>query len=459
MSRRVYLFALLLLFAMTSVVPAANIFNYQGHLKKDGANYTGTADFYFAIYRKDGPTETFLWVNDGGDLGTLPPTGAVPVTVEDGQFSLDIGDTTLTNMSALPSTLFNEQAHLFMRVWVDAGEGIEQLNPDRAIHLGPGFGYESEDGLVIYVDDASGNDMYSGLTPGRAKKTIQAAVDALPPVLTGETIIQIADGTYTETVLMFGILISGDSASLTVQKDPSTTGDVILHPSSVRAIRVDGCATNRIKFVDITVQGSGTGAGIVTYGSTVGLYGCTFGNLANGIFADRGSDFLIIDCTVDDNTIGMNFQNGTYAIVKNSIVDHTTQNAIKIMYSSTVELYDTTAQNSGMSGIYTDSSRVHLWDCVLNNNGTAGTGHGLYCFSNAFATTSRMTSSNNNGAGVCAQRGGYVLLGEAPINITGNNYGLQGLSRGTIEYYSGRVIFSGNGTNQQTSSDGMIIVN
>ena len=49
---------------------------------------------------------------------------------------------------------------------------------------------------VCYVNAATGNDLADGSTPGTAKKTIQAGIDAV----TASGTVNVAAGTYNEDV-------------------------------------------------------------------------------------------------------------------------------------------------------------------------------------------------------------------------------------------------------------------
>ena len=59
--------------------------------------------------------------------------------------------------------------------------------------------------LTLYVNASSGNDSNDGLSSSKAKKTIQAAVDAIPKNLgVSSAFINVAAGTYNESVIISG---------------------------------------------------------------------------------------------------------------------------------------------------------------------------------------------------------------------------------------------------------------
>ncbi len=148
----------------------------------------------------------------------------------------------------------------------------------------------------LYVNTATGNDSNNGLTPGTAKKTIQAAVTTawtFPPSQYTIT-IHVADGTYTESVLTPSIpgpatVITGNVASpsnvvvnTSAGNSFTVTGPNTLTVKDLRATNsaVNSalfCATNGANMVTSnTVSGSVTssgwvflanGSGTVTVGS------------------------------------------------------------------------------------------------------------------------------------------------------------------------------------------------
>lgn len=106
--------------ALYSQVP--QLINYQGRIAVGGTNFTGTGQFQFALV--DGAGAATFWSNGVG-------TVAVPVTK--GLYSLLLGDTTLTNMAALPSSVFTN-TDVRLRVWFNDGvSGLQQLSPDQRI--------------------------------------------------------------------------------------------------------------------------------------------------------------------------------------------------------------------------------------------------------------------------------------------------------------------------------------
>jgi hypothetical protein len=115
-----------LLFLLPGMVKAQETVAYTGYLESAGAAFSGTARMKFAILDWTGAVT--LWSND--DTHNGQPLNAVNVLVNDGQFSVVLGDVSQTNMTAIPASIF-DGSDLFLRVWVDDGvNGFEQLAPD-----------------------------------------------------------------------------------------------------------------------------------------------------------------------------------------------------------------------------------------------------------------------------------------------------------------------------------------
>lgn len=123
---------------------------HQGVISVHGARFTGDGAFRFALVNAD--TNAYLWVNDGsGVVAPNAPTNAVTLAVINGVYNVRLGDASLTNMTALPSGVFEANDDVALRVWFDdgTGNGVHQLNPDQPIASAP-FAFHS----ATIADDA-----------------------------------------------------------------------------------------------------------------------------------------------------------------------------------------------------------------------------------------------------------------------------------------------------------------
>ena len=109
--------------------------NYQGRIAVNGAGFNGTGSFKFALVNAAGTTT--YWSNNGSSVAGLQPTAGVSLAVSNGVYSVQLGDTALANMSALPTGVF-DYAEVWLRVWFNDGvNGFEQIAPDQRLAAVP----------------------------------------------------------------------------------------------------------------------------------------------------------------------------------------------------------------------------------------------------------------------------------------------------------------------------------
>lgn len=122
----------LLLLAPTLLAQVPQLLNYQGRVTVGATNFDGTGSFKFALVDAAGTTS--YWSNDGTSAAGSQPTAAVTLTVTKGLYSVQLGDTTLPNMTAIPATVF-ANPDVRLRVWFDDGtaNGSQLLTPDQRL--------------------------------------------------------------------------------------------------------------------------------------------------------------------------------------------------------------------------------------------------------------------------------------------------------------------------------------
>jgi hypothetical protein len=107
------------------------VINYQGRIVAGGVNFNGTGQFKFALV--DGSGSPAYWTNDNSHLDGSEPGTAVTLTVTKGLYSVLLGDTTLSNMTAIAPAVFNNP-DVRLRVWFNDGtHGSQLLTPDQRI--------------------------------------------------------------------------------------------------------------------------------------------------------------------------------------------------------------------------------------------------------------------------------------------------------------------------------------
>ncbi len=107
-----YLRALILFFSIHWLVAPLSaqvpqLINYQGRVAVGATNFNGSGQFAFALVNTNGGTT--YWSNDGTSTAGSQPTSSVTLTVSQGLYSLLLGDTTITNMTAIPASVFFQQ--------------------------------------------------------------------------------------------------------------------------------------------------------------------------------------------------------------------------------------------------------------------------------------------------------------------------------------------------------------
>jgi hypothetical protein len=118
---------------LTASTPA--MINYQGVIKVNDVLYNGNGYFKFAIVNSSGGNGTTnYWANDG--TASSEPSMSVSLTVNNGLFSLLLGDTSLVGMSqSIGGTVF-ENDPTYLRIWFSqsgAPGSYEALEPNQRI--------------------------------------------------------------------------------------------------------------------------------------------------------------------------------------------------------------------------------------------------------------------------------------------------------------------------------------
>lgn len=152
--------------------------NHQGVIKVNGVRFKGSGDFRFALVDPD--SGNYLWTNDNSNVTPPdPPTNPVNVEVVDGIYNARLGDTSRTNMTAIPSNVFNDN-NVQLRIWFDDLQGnlIQQLGPDHVLTSAP-YAFRVHDGVTLSEDQTiSGNKTFTGVTSFEA--VAQLVADSQP---------------------------------------------------------------------------------------------------------------------------------------------------------------------------------------------------------------------------------------------------------------------------------------
>ncbi len=88
---------------------------YQGYVTVEGTPYNGTGYFKFAIV--NAASDTTYWSNDGTSSGGSQPNASVPISVDNGYFTVLLGDTSLNGMTQSLSPSVFAGAGRYLQVW------------------------------------------------------------------------------------------------------------------------------------------------------------------------------------------------------------------------------------------------------------------------------------------------------------------------------------------------------
>jgi hypothetical protein len=109
--------------------------NHQGRVAVNGVNFDGNGQFKFALVNANGAAT--YWSNDGSSSAGSQPASAVTLAVTKGLYSVLLGDTTISNMTALPSSAL-DQDDVRLRIWFnDGSRGFQLITPDQRLASAP----------------------------------------------------------------------------------------------------------------------------------------------------------------------------------------------------------------------------------------------------------------------------------------------------------------------------------
>jgi hypothetical protein len=205
-----------------------SLVSYQGQLEAAGAPFTGNAQFKFVVLCGT----TSAWSNDGTSTNGSEPSAAVTLPVDQGLFSVLLGDPALS-MVALTAGRVADCSSPKLRLWVDTGGGFEQLS-DQPLASSP-FAlkatYAQAAVGTFRVTDGTSTTLYLDGDTG------QAAVGSL----------RFGDGTVQTTAATGGSVPDNDWNVVGNNMSAAVTGNVGIgtaSPSSrlhvVGSVRADG---------------------------------------------------------------------------------------------------------------------------------------------------------------------------------------------------------------------------
>ena len=210
-----YLVTLLLGLALTPVhAQVPGIIHYHGVLVSNGNKYKGTGEFKFAFVNDGNPALVSYWSNNDSSVAGSEPTQAISVEVDDGAFSVALGDTSL-GMTVIPTSVF-ANPNVFLRIWFDDGNGVELLTPDQRI-ASVGYAMMSAavaEGAISADGIADGSITTAKLADG-AVTSVKIATPAIHTTHLGDGVVltgKIGDGAITTPKIADGAVTAAKIA-------------------------------------------------------------------------------------------------------------------------------------------------------------------------------------------------------------------------------------------------------
>ena len=192
----------------------------RDRVNKDGQPFTGNGQFKFAFVNA-AANDTY-WSHDGTSTYGAAPTGYVTLPVNGGYYSILLGNTSISGMSAIDPAIFSTHSDVHLRVWFSDGvAAFEELAPHRpfasvpyALNAGISAGSITKSMLSSQVLA----DLNSS-TPGPGTVTQQMLASELQAMLSGQSSSLFAPTLANPYGYAGGTPIESNASSYTVPSD------------------------------------------------------------------------------------------------------------------------------------------------------------------------------------------------------------------------------------------------
>lgn len=404
-------FSLTLACLVTIKAQVPGLFNYQGRIAVGTVNFEGTGLFKFALV--NGAGTTTYWSNDGTSSGGGQPSAAVTITVTKGLYSVQLGDTTLANMTTVPANVFGN-ADVRLRVWFNDGiNGFQLLAPDQRIAA---VGYAMVAGTVsdgaINSSKLASNLTLAGTTTGTFNGTFTGNVTGSAASFTGALAGDVT-GTQSATSIPATVVTGKPLTNFMSGAGTITAADSIL--SAIN--KLNGNVALRAPLASPTFTGTVTASAFS--GTLSGTASGFSGSLAGDVTGTQGATVVatVGGASAASVAAGAALANaGTAANTANAIVkrdgngDFTTRT---INLNAALNLPTTTTANVGV--INQNGSR--LMHSFGSGNFFAGSGTGNFAMTGPNNSATGYSAFYSNTSGTMNTAHGTLALA---LNTTGN---------------------------------------
>ena len=242
------------------------LISYQGRVVVGSTNFNGSGQFKFALVNTNGSTT--YWSNDGTSVAGSQPTAAVTLNVAQGLYSLQLGDTTLTNMTAIPNSVFSN-SDVRLRVWFNDGtDGFQLLSPDQRIAA---VGYAMMAGSVPNGSITSAQIANGAVGPAQLANGAIGSVQLSPSLVLAPSMIPNNSANTTGSagsVTLSGVTGTGTGVTAAAANPTNAANGLLaldenaLAPLNAWSINLDGQA---FVFEGDSITANPNGSGNVSY--------------------------------------------------------------------------------------------------------------------------------------------------------------------------------------------------
>ena len=421
---------------------APSLISYSGVINQSGSPYTGTGYLKLALINASGTTS--YWSNDGTSSSGSEPTAGFQLDFNGGHFQVFLGDTSVTNMTAISASVFSGTER-YMRVWFSSDDGsYTLLSPDIQIASVPyalqaqeAVDADTVDGLHASQLGAHYHNVLIVAKSGGDFTSIQAAIDSISDASAANPyLIWIAPGIYSEAVTLKSYVhLEGAGQDTTIIT--SSTTNTISPPTLATLVMASDTSVR-----DLTVENVGTG----TFNTTL---------------LNAGTNVVVENLTVNSRGSGTTnyaiYLTNLDTILRHVIAESTNASDTNIgLYNthwSLVILEGGEYKASGGAyayGIYSSEDVTTLKAYGTTASGKNGTtsNYGLY---NAFGSQVTLFSGTFTGSGGTNSYGifDHFLLTTEDVhalgeNASGENIGI--LSNGSLTELKGGSYTGRGGT-------------
>ena len=200
------IFTLIFLLAGAFVSAAPEVLTYSGRLTSSGTPYSGSAQFKFALVDRTGNFS--YWSNHGQFSNPQEPSAFVTVPVNDGIYSVKLGDTSLQNMQVLSGSIFRDHNDAHLRIWVRLGSSgaFEMLSPDQPVTSVP---YSLGGNGILAANPSSGGSVSN--SSGGSTHSVSGP-QSIGSATVGAYARLVANGPTQPSATL--VLLTGDSADI-----------------------------------------------------------------------------------------------------------------------------------------------------------------------------------------------------------------------------------------------------